>query len=121
MARARLGGGIGVPVTAKGGQLDPGGSIQDRIARAIVGDAERRGVLLPGATLIEATAGNTGVGLALVAASRGYALVCVMPAKMSVDKRVALTARGPPVNGHTTRPPSAPGHLPNLSPHRWAL
>ncbi len=54
-------------------------------------DAERRGVLRPGDTIVEATAGNTGIGLALVAGARGYALVCVMPEKMSPDKRASLT------------------------------
>ncbi len=83
-----------VPVLVKCEHLNPGGSIKDRIALAIVDDAERRGVLERGATLVEATAGNTGVGLALVAAARGYRLVCVMPEKMSVDKRVALQMLG---------------------------
>jgi len=90
----RVGRGIGVPVLAKCEHLNPGGSIKDRIAVAIVQDAESRGVLRPGMTLVEATAGNTGVGLALVAAARGYGLVCVMPEKMSLDKRVALAALG---------------------------
>lgn len=90
----RIGADSPVPILAKCEHLNPGGSIKDRIALAIVDDAERRGVLSPGATLIEATAGNTGVGLALVAAARGYALVCVMPEKMSVDKRVALQMLG---------------------------
>ena len=77
---------------AKCEHLNPGGSVKDRIALAIVDDAERRGVLAPGDTLIEATAGNTGIGLALVAAVRGYRLVCVMPEKMS--RRQAHGARG---------------------------
>ena len=68
--------------------------MKDRIALGIVLDAERRGVLRPGDTIVEATAGNTGVGLALVAAARGYALVCVMPEKMSLDKRTSLAALG---------------------------
>jgi Pyridoxal-phosphate dependent enzyme len=66
-----------VPILVKCEHLNPGGSVKDRLALAIVDDAERRGVLEPGATLIEATAGNTGLGLALVAAVRGYKLVCV--------------------------------------------
>ena len=70
--------------------LNPGGSVKDRVAIAMIADAERRGLLRPGGTIIEATAGNTGVGLALVAALRGYRLVCVMPEKMSTDKRVGL-------------------------------
>src|SRR3954447_17475214 len=84
----RIGAGLPVPLLAKCEHLNPGGSVKDRIARAIVDDAESRGDLRPGMTLIEATAGNTGVGLALVAAARGYRLVCVMPEKMSVDKRI---------------------------------
>src|SRR5207253_3406794 len=83
-----------VPVLGKCEFLNPGGSVKDRIAKAIVEDAERRGVLRPGDTLVEATAGNTGVGLALVAAHRGYRLVCVLPEKMSSDKRRGLAALG---------------------------
>jgi cysteine synthase len=83
-----------VPVFAKCEFLSPGGSVKDRIALAIVEDAESKGQLRPGDTLIEATAGNTGVGLALIAALRGCRLVCVMPEKMSSDKRVSLAALG---------------------------
>jgi hypothetical protein len=90
----RIARGLPVPVLVKCEHMNPGGSVKDRIAKAIVDDAEARGVLRSGMTLIEATAGNTGVGLALVAAARGYGLVCVMPEKMSVDKRVALTSLG---------------------------
>jgi cysteine synthase len=86
--------GLGVPILVKCEHLNPGGSVKDRIALAIVLDAERRGVLKPGDTIVEATAGNTGVGLALVAAARGYELVCTMPEKMSPDKRAALAALG---------------------------
>jgi cysteine synthase len=91
---ARVARGLPVPVLGKCEHLNPGGSVKDRIALAIVDDAERRGVLRPGGTLIEATAGNTGMGLAMVAAVRGYALVCVLPEKMSVDKRRQLAALG---------------------------
>jgi cysteine synthase len=90
----RIARGLPVPVLVKCEHMNPGGSVKDRIAKAIVDDAEARGVLRSGMTLIEATAGNTGVGLALVAAARGYGLVCVMQEKMSVDKRVALTSLG---------------------------
>jgi cysteine synthase len=90
----RVASGTAVPVYAKCEHLNPGGSIKDRMALAIVDDAEARGVLAPGMTIVEATAGNTGVGLALVAAARGYRLVCVMPEKMSVDKRAALASLG---------------------------
>src|ERR1700677_4245744 len=85
----RIGAKLPVPILGKCEFLNPGGSVKDRIALAIVEDAERRGVLKPGMTLIEATAGNAGFGLALIAALRGYRLVCVMPAKMSSDKQTA--------------------------------
>src|ERR1700693_5204148 len=102
----RIAKGLPVPVLAKCEHLNPGGSVKDRIAVAIVDDAEARGALKPGATLIEATAGNTGVGLALVAAVRGYSLVCVMPEKMSSDKRSALAALG----ARAIITPNAPPH-----------
>ena len=104
----RIARGLSIPVLVKCEHLNPGGSIKDRIALAIVEDAENRAALLPGMTLIEATAGNTGVGLALVAASRGYGLVCVMPEKMSVDKRVALASLGAKVLITPNAPPSSP-------------
>ena len=74
--------------------LNPGGSMKDRVARNIVTDAERRGQLGPGGTIVEATSGNTGMGLALVAALRGYACVFVMPDKMSPEKVAGLRAFG---------------------------
>jgi cystathionine beta-synthase len=74
--------------------LNPGGSMKDRVARNIVTDAERRGLLGPGGTIVEATSGNTGMGLALVAALRGYACVFVMPDKMSPEKVAGLRAFG---------------------------
>lgn len=89
-----IGQGLPVPIYVKCEHLNPGGSVKDRIALAIVEDAEKKGKLKPGDTIIEATAGNTGMGLALVAANRGYKLVCVMPRKMSVDKRHALSRAG---------------------------
>jgi cysteine synthase len=107
----RLAAGLPVPVLAKCEHLNPGGSVKDRIAVAIVDDAERRGVLAPGGTIVEATAGNTGLGLALVAAVRGYRLVCTMPAKMSEDKRRALEVAGADV----VITPNAPlGHPDNF-------
>jgi cysteine synthase len=103
------------PVLVKCEHMNPGGSIKDRIALAIVEDAETRGVLRPGATLIEATAGNTGVGLALVAAARGYGLVCVMPEKMSVDKRLALASLGAKVVITPNAPPSSVDNFRNVA------
>lgn len=107
--------GLSVPVLVKCEHMNPGGSVKDRIARAIVDDAEARGVLRPGMTLVEATAGNTGVGLALVAAVRGYRLACVMPEKMSVDKRVALASLGAEVIITINAPPSSPDNFRNVA------
>ncbi len=104
----RVAAGSLVSVLGKCEFLNPGGSLKDRIALAIVDDAERRGVLKPGMTLVEATAGNTGFGLALVAAIRGYHLTCVMPEKMSTDKRNALSALGAKVIITPNAPPSSP-------------
>ena len=86
--------GLPVKVYVKCEHLNPGGSVKDRTARAIVLDAEARGLLAPGATMVEGTAGNTGVGLALIAAQRGYRCVVVLPERMAVDKRVALRQLG---------------------------
>jgi cysteine synthase len=107
--------GLPEPVLVKCEHLNPGGSVKDRIALAIVDDAERRGLLQPGATLIEATAGNTGLGLALVAALRGYQLVCVLPEKMSIDKRNALKAVGAEVIVTPNAPPSDPNNFQNVA------
>lgn len=107
--------GLPVDVLVKCEHLNPGGSVKDRIALAIVADAEARGLLRPGMTLIEATAGNTGVGLALVAAARGYRLVCVMPEKMSIDKRMALTALGAKVVMTANAPLSSPENFRNVA------
>ncbi|MEQ9317935.1 MAG: pyridoxal-phosphate dependent enzyme, partial [Polyangiaceae bacterium] len=108
VALKHLSAGAKVPVLVKCEHLNPGGSVKDRIALAIVEAAEARGEIAPGGTLVEATAGNTGVGLALVAALRGYRLVCVMPEKMSVDKRRALAALGAEVIITDNCPPDDP-------------
>src|SRR5581483_9598404 len=108
---ANIGRDLAVPIFAKCEHMNPGGSVKDRIARTIVDDAEARGVLSPGATLIEATAGNTGMGLALVAAVRGYKLVCVLPEKMSQDKRDALAAAGAEVVVTKNAPPDDPDNF----------
>jgi cysteine synthase A len=81
-------------VWIKAERANPGGSIKDRIALAMVEDAERRGLLRPGGTIVEPTSGNTGIGLAMVAAVRGYELVLVMPDSMSVERRRLMLAYG---------------------------
>jgi len=116
----------GAPVWVKCEHLNPGGSIKDRIAVSIVDDARRRGVLRPGATLVEATAGNTGIGLAMVAAAHGYDLCCVMPQKMSDDKRRALELMGARVMITDDAPPSDPRNFQNVArrlalEHGWFL
>ncbi len=109
----RLAAGLPWPVLVKCEHLNPGGSIKDRIALAICDDAEARGALAPGMTIVEPTSGNTGIGLALVAAARGYRLVCTMPEKMSVDKRAALAALGAEVIVTPNAPPDHPDNFQN--------
>ena len=86
--------GLRVPVVAKAEFVNPGGSVKDRVALAMIDDAERRGLLAPGATIVEPTSGNTGIGLALVAAVRGYRLILTMPESMSVERRMLLKTYG---------------------------
>jgi cysteine synthase A len=86
--------GPGSNVWIKSERSNPGGSIKDRIALAMVEDAEQSGALQPGATIIEPTSGNTGVGLALVAAVKGYKLILVMPDSMSIERRRLMLAYG---------------------------
>ncbi len=81
-------------VWIKSERANPGGSIKDRIALAMVEDADRSGALKPGGTIIEPTSGNTGIGLAMVAAVKGYALVLVMPDSMSIERRRLMLAYG---------------------------
>jgi cysteine synthase A len=81
-------------VWVKSERANPGGSIKDRIALAMVEDAESRGALKPGGTIVEPTSGNTGIGLAMVAAVKGYKLVLVMPESMSIERRRLMLAYG---------------------------
>ena len=85
---------LDTPVIAKVEFFNPGGSVKDRVALAMIEDAERKGILKPGATIIEPTSGNTGVGLALVIAVKGYHLILTMPETMSVERRNLVKAYG---------------------------
>ena len=86
--------GLQASVYVKNEAMNPGGSLKDRVAQSMVADAERRGWLRPGGTIIEATAGNTGVGLAMIAAVKGYRCIFVLPDKMSAEKVRLLKAYG---------------------------
>ena len=81
-------------ILAKLEYLNPAGSVKDRVALAMIEDAEKKGILKPGATIIEPTSGNTGIGLAAVAAAKGYKALLTLPDTMSVERRNLLAAYG---------------------------
>jgi cysteine synthase A len=101
----------GCEVLGKAEFMNPGGSVKDRAARGIVLDAERRGLLLPGGTVVEGTAGNTGIGLAQVCSARGYRCVIVMPDNQSPEKYALVEALGAQIHRVKTVPYSDPNHF----------
>jgi len=106
---SRIGRGLRPTIVGKMEHLNPGGSVKDRIGLRMIEDAERRGLLRPGGTIVEPTSGNTGVGLAMAAAIKGYRLVCTMADKQSQEKRDLLRAFGAEVVVCPTAvPPESP-------------
>ena len=86
--------GLKSKILAKLEYLNPAGSVKDRVAKAMIDDAETRGILTPDSVIIEPTSGNTGIGLAAVAVARGYRIIIVMPETMSVERRQLMKAYG---------------------------
>lgn len=105
----------GCEILGKAEFMNPGGSVKDRAAAAIVEDAERRGLLRPGGTIVEGTAGNTGIGLALVGAARGYRAVIVMPETQSQEKKDALRLVGADLRLVPAVPYKDPGNYVRVS------
>jgi len=101
----RLSAATGAELLAKVESMNPLGSVKDRVAVALVDDAEERGILPPGGTIVEPTSGNTGIGLAFVSASRGYTLILTMPESMSIERRKLLIHLG----AHLVLTPAAEG------------
>lgn len=105
-----------VTIFAKAEFLNPSGSIKDRIVLHIINDAEKRGLLKPGGTIIENTSGNTGAAIAMIAAIRGYKAILTMPDKVSIEKQNALKAFGAEiVVTPTSAAPDAPDHYVNVA------
>src|SRR5437762_13477593 len=107
----RVSEGVEAEILAKLENLNPGGSVKDRIGIAMIHDAEKKGLLKPGGTIIEPTSGNTGTGLAMAACVKGYKMIFTMPDKMSDEKRSLLRAYGARVVVTPTNiSPSSPEH-----------
>ncbi len=112
----KLGGDVKPIILAKLEFMNPGGSVKDRIARFLVEDAEKKGLLRKGGTIIEPTSGNTGLGLAMLAAVRGYRTIFTMPDKVSEEKKALLRAFGAElVVTPTDVPPDSPEHYVNVA------
>ncbi|MEY2882356.1 MAG: hypothetical protein RL490_80 [Pseudomonadota bacterium] len=105
----------GCEILGKAEFLNPGGSVKDRAALSIIADAEARGALLPGGTIVEGTAGNTGIGLAVVASARGYKTIIVMPETQSREKQDTLRALGAELVLVPAAPYSNPAHYVHTS------
>ena len=113
--------GLKAKVLAKLEYLNPAGSAKDRIARAMIDAAEREGRLVPGSVIIEPTSGNTGIGLASVAAARGYRVIIVMPETMSMERRMLMKAFGAELvlTGQFVNPVNAQAHYETTGPEIW--
>src|SRR5262244_3647590 len=109
----------GCTILGKAEFLNPGQSVKDRAALAIVKDAEARGQLRPGGVIVEGTAGNTGIGLALIGAAKGYKVVVVMPRTQSQEKKDAVIALGAELVEVDAAPYSSPNHYTKVA-HRLA-
>ena len=117
--------GLKAKVLAKLEYLNPAGSVKDRVAKAMIDDAEEKGLLKPGSVIIEPTSGNTGIGLAAVAAARGYRIIIVMPDTMSVERRQLMKAYaasipGSFIPGQFVNPANPKAHFETTGPEIYA-
>ena len=110
--------GLKAKVLAKLEYFNPAGSVKDRIAKAMIDDAEAKGLLKEGSVIIEPTSGNTGIGLASVAAARGYRIIIVMPETMSVERRQEIPNSFVP--GQFVNPANPKAHFETTGPEIWA-